>query len=204
VDAQALYFNGGAWGSDLQQYSFDREYVQRLEQGDAATEAHFYQYFGDLVLLKARARLSSAKETSEDVRQETLIRVLVAIRQGRVEHPERIGAFVNTVCNNVILEILRRSHRLSQFPETATDIASGEVSAERNLMELERKLMVRRALEELDPKDQQLLRRIVLEEHDKDLVCNEFQVSREYLRVLLHRATHRLKAALTKGYAGGQ
>jgi RNA polymerase sigma-70 factor (ECF subfamily) len=187
----------------LQQYSFDKEYVQRLEQRDAATEAHFYKYFGDLVLIKARTRLSSAKETSEDVRQETLLRVLVAIRQGRVEHPERIGAFVNTVCNNVILEILRRRQNLSQFAET-TDVASGETSTEIKLMEVERRLMVRRALEELDPKDQQLLRRIVLEEDDKDKVCNEFQVSREYLRVLLHRATHRLKAALKKGHAEGK
>lgn len=188
----------------MQQYSFDKEYVQRLEQGDAAAEAHFYKYFGDLVLLKARTRLSSAKETSEDVRQETLLRVLVAVRQGRVEHPERIGAFVNTVCNNVILEILRRRQRLSQFPDTATDVASGEASVERELMDVERRLMVRRALEELDPKDQELLRRVVLEEDDKEKVCNEFQVSREYLRVLLHRATGRLRAALKKGHAQGQ
>lgn len=64
--------------------------------------------------------------------------------------------------------------------------------------------MVRRALEDLDSKDQELLRRIVLEEHDKEMVCKEFQVSREYLRVLLHRATQRLRAALKKGHAEGQ
>jgi RNA polymerase sigma-70 factor (ECF subfamily) len=130
--------------------------------------------------------------------------VLVAIREGRVKHPERIGAFVNTVCNNVILEILRRSQKVSQFPETTIDIVSGETSAESKLMDLERRLMVRRALEELGPKDQELLRRIVLEEHDKEKVCKEFQVSREHLRVLLHRATHRLRAALKKGRAEAQ
>lgn len=188
----------------MQQYSFDREYVQRLEQRDTVTEAHFCKYFGDLVLMKARARLASGKETAEDIRQETLLRVLLAVRQGKVEHPERIGAFVNTVCNNVILEILRRGQRVSQLPETTTDVASGEASAEHRLLDVERRLMVRRALEELDPKDQELLRRVVLEEHDKDMVCKEFQVSREYLRVLLHRATQRLRVALRRNAAHGQ
>ncbi|MFZ0413046.1 MAG: sigma factor-like helix-turn-helix DNA-binding protein, partial [Candidatus Acidiferrales bacterium] len=47
---------------------------------------------------------------------------------------------------------------------------------------------VLKVLERLSAKDRQLLRRVFLEEKDKDEVCREFGVDRDYLRVLLHRA----------------
>jgi RNA polymerase sigma-70 factor, ECF subfamily len=180
-------------------YSFDAEYVRRLRQGDAATEDHFFEYFGELVRVKAASRLRSNKQAAEDIRQETLLRVLRRVREGAIEHPERFGAYVNSVCNNVMLELFRRDQRLNQFPEDAPDVASGEPGTEVGLLEAERKALVRRALGELAPKDQELLRRIFLEEHDKDRVCEEFQVSREYLRVLLHRARGRLRTAMDRG-----
>jgi len=46
-------------------------YLERLQCGDARTEQHFAAYFGELIRLKLRSRLSS-KEAIEDVRQETL------------------------------------------------------------------------------------------------------------------------------------
>jgi hypothetical protein len=46
------------------------------------------------------------------------------------------------------------------------------------------------------------LRRVFLEEEDVDAVCAEFQITREYLRVLLHRARIRLKTAVSSGRGG--
>ena len=43
-------------------------------------------------------------------------------------------------------------------------------------------------LGELNARDQRMLRLVFLEEADKDDVCREFGVDRQYLRVLLHRA----------------
>jgi RNA polymerase sigma-70 factor (ECF subfamily) len=50
----------------------------------------------------------------------------------------------------------------------------------------------------MNEKDRQLLRRVFLEEEDKDQVCREFQIDRNYLRVLLHRARLRFRAVLTQ------
>ncbi len=57
-------------------------------------------------------------------------------------------------------------------------------------------------LGELPPKDRELLKRIFLDEVDKDTVCEEFKVNRDYLRVLLHRARGRLRTAITGQAAG--
>jgi RNA polymerase sigma-70 factor (ECF subfamily) len=81
----------------LERHVFDQSYVTRLTDGDADTERHFTRYFGDLLVIKLRARLRSS-HLVEDVRQETFLRVLNVLRnKGGLQHPERLGAFVNAV-----------------------------------------------------------------------------------------------------------
>ena len=152
--------------------------------------------------MKAASRLRSPT-VADDVRQETLLRVLRNLRQGTIEHPERLGAYVNTVSNHVIQETFRRDRRLGEFPEGAGEIPSGQASVESSMLRDERSNLVKRALGELADKDRELLRRIFLEDEDKDTVCTELSVSREYLRVLLHRARGRLRVALTRGEGWG-
>ena len=92
-------------------FCFDIAYVERLRQRDLPTEQHFVAYFSKLLLIKLRSRLHSAQNI-EDIRQETFVRVFDAIqREGGVRHPERLGAFVNSVCNNVLQEFFRSSAR---------------------------------------------------------------------------------------------
>jgi RNA polymerase sigma-70 factor (ECF subfamily) len=184
----------------VERFSFDADYVRRLREGDGATEEHFAAYFGDLIRIKAVARLRSV-HAADDVRQETLLRVLRNLRQGVIEHPERLGAYVNTVSNHVMQEMFRRDRRAGELPDEAGEIPSGQASAETGLLQDERTDLVRRALSELAVKDRELLQRIFLDEEDKDAVCEEFGVTREYLRVLLHRARSRLRTALNRGRA---
>jgi len=91
-------------------HSFDEDYLRRLASGDAVVEQHFSSYFGDLLSLKLRVRIRSP-QLVEDIRQETLLRVLQIVRRKGVEHPERFGAFVSAVCNNVLMEQVRGEMR---------------------------------------------------------------------------------------------
>ena len=60
---------------------------------------------------------------------------------------------------------------------------------------------VRKILAVLPARDRDLLRAVFLEERDKDAVCREIGVDRDYLRVLLHRAKDKFKAVYEKeGY----
>ena len=61
---------------------------------------------------------------------------------------------------------------------------------------------VRRILDGMARRDRDLLRAIFLEEKDKDVVCREFGVDRDYLRVLLHRAKDKFKVLYEKGQLG--
>jgi RNA polymerase sigma-70 factor (ECF subfamily) len=57
---------------------------------------------------------------------------------------------------------------------------------------------VREILEQLSERDRRLLREVFLEERDKDEICRNFGVDREYLRVLLHRAKQSFKSLYKK------
>ena len=48
--------------------------------------------------------------------------------------------------------------------------------------------LVQQVVEELPERDRRILRSVILEERDKDEVCEGAGVDRDYLRVLQHRA----------------
>jgi len=145
--------------------------------------------------IKLRNRVRSP-HLIEEVRQETFLRVLLIVRRDGIAHPDRLGAFVNSVCNNVVLEVFRNETRSLPMPESVPEVMDEAPNPETAAFSIEQKSQIRRILDALPAKDRDLLRQIFLEERDKDEVCKTFQVDREYLRVLLHRAKARFRAAL--------
>ena len=173
--------------SRLEFFAFDASYIERLRAGDAHIQEHFVHYFSELIRLKLRSRLNS-KEAIEDVRQETFVRVLMLLRgEGGLRKPDRLGPFVNSVCNNVLLEHYRSQKRMetSIDDEAETTVPGREPSALRLLEAKDTERIVRQILSQLTDRDRRLLQSVLLEERDKDEVCAEFGISREYLRVLL-------------------
>jgi len=180
--------------------AFDQTYIDRLVAGDAETEDHFSAYFGQLIRVKLRALVRSP-QLREDIRQETFLRVYAYLRKHKtLDHPERIGAFVHTVCHNVVMEHFRSESRAGEMPEHLDPPDTGADSESRLVTE-ERKQEVRRVLASMPEKDRHLLRSVFLEERDKDEICRELNVDREYLRVLLHRARARFREGVRKGKA---
>jgi RNA polymerase sigma-70 factor (ECF subfamily) len=185
--------------SRLQFHSFDEDYVARLRRGDPAAQDHFVSYFTALLHIKLRSRLNSP-HAIEDVRQETFARVFTLLRkEGALRRPEALGAFLNTVCNNVLLEHYRQSGRSESLDEEGRpeppapdhDLV-GTIAAQ------QLKVKVREILENMLPKERSLLKAVFLEEKDRDEVCREFGVDREYLRVLLFRAKQAFKTEYLK------
>jgi RNA polymerase sigma-70 factor (ECF subfamily) len=182
----------------LVRQSFDREYVERLRNGDVETERHFTDYFGRLLRIKLRARCCQA-QTIEDLRQETFLRVLVALKSKNcLQSPESLGAFVNTVCQNLLFELYRSKSRTQLGLPDHLEIPDERASTESELVSEDRKRQVRQVLDDLTAKDRELLRLVSYEETDKDEICRRFSVDRQYLRVLVHRAKTRLRNKLAK------
>jgi RNA polymerase sigma-70 factor (ECF subfamily) len=189
----------GLRGRSLQFQSFDQSYLERLRAGDYRAQEHFGAYFGALIQIKLRSRLKSP-EAIEDVRQETFTRFFIALRDGRVLQPERLGSFVVSICNNVLFEHYRAGSRLDSLDddEKPRELPGKGIDLLTILAAKETEKKVREILEQLSERDRRLLREVFLEERDKDDVCRDFGVDRDYLRVLLHRAKQSFKSLYLK------
>ena len=181
----------------VQFQSFDNAYLERLRAGDFRTQEHFVAYFSELLHLKLRARLRS-KQDIEDARQETFARVFAALRKKEgIREPERIGAFVNAVCANVLRERYR-APAAEPLAETAEEIPDKGENVIDVIAYKQTQEKVREVLDTLAERDRRIIKEIFIEERSKDEVCRDYGVTRDYLRVLLHRAKQAFKARYLK------
>lgn len=188
----------------MELFSFDRVYFDRLRAGDPAAESHFVSYFSELVLIKLRARYLRA-DAIEDIRQETFLRVLMAIRKdSAVQQPERLGAFVNSVCNNVTLEYYRSNTRHDQADDNTHEIPDKTIDLDGQLISDQAQTSVRQVLAKLSQKDRDVIRAVLLDDGDKDQICRNLGVDRDYLRVLVHRAKQNFKSCYEKTMMAAQ
>ena len=184
-------------------FSFDEAYLKRLRERDFPTEQHFVAYFRKLLLIKLRSRLRSSQAV-DDIAQETFLRVFKAMQsEGGIRQPERLGAFVNSVCNNVLQEFYRSTNHGAPLGDHVPEPVDKVIDLEGFLVTKQTREQVRKVLSQLGEKDRQLLRSIFLEEKEKDDVCREFGVDRDYLRVLLHRAKQSFRAYYERSQADG-
>lgn len=175
-------------------HQFTETYLHELRSQQVETEAHFVSYFSRILQNKLRRHLG-CPEHIKDVQQETLLRTWAAVRaQGGIRQPERFGAFVSSVCNNIMRESYRSRSRTRGLDDLQVDPADPSRGPDDVLLAAETKKQVREVLLQLCPKDRKLLLAVFFEQRDKDEVCRELGVSRDYLRVLLHRAKQQFMA----------
>lgn len=171
----------------LASFEFNATYLHSLRQGDPSVEEHFVSHFSPILLRKLRRKLRST-EQAYDLRQETFLRVLTAVRSGRsVRHPERFEIFVLGVCKNVLRETYRQRKPLAPM-EPELEPASNAPGPDACTLAEETARYVRRVLARMDSNDRAILQAAFLEEQDKDEICLRFGISRNYLRLLIFRA----------------
>lgn len=180
-------------------YPFDEAYLCRLRARDAQTEEHFGDYFNNL--LKAKLRSDGYSESAlNDVRQETLYRVLKAIYSNRVQNPRSLRSFVYGVCERVEWEYDRGEWDLWQdnydeFPDVSDDRNPADAPAR----QAELRQTTLWVLNKLPDKDRKILIALFLDEKERDEICVELGTTRDNFRVLLHRALSSARKILSKG-----
>jgi RNA polymerase sigma factor (sigma-70 family) len=172
----------------LEPPTFDEAFVSRLRQSDPDAEQEFFAHFSTAIWIKLRSSVRP-QELIEDIRQETLLRVLRYLRSDKpLEHPERLGAFVHGVCRNVTLEMQRSHRRHPQLLETAPDPVDTNPTQDREFESGERQKMIREVLSELSPKDRAALGLVYLDDVDREEACRRLNLGEANFRVVLYRA----------------
>ena len=131
-----------------------------------------------------------------DLAQHVCVVVLEALREGRVEEPDRLAAFVMGACRNTVLEWKgvdrRRGELLEKFgPSFASfaELSAPEVDRER----------LTHCLEELKPRERTIIALTYFSERSGEEIASELAMSLGSIRVARHRALGHLHDCITRG-----
>jgi RNA polymerase sigma factor (sigma-70 family) len=104
-------------------------------------------------------RALGSPDAAEDVAQETLARTLAALESDRLADPDKLPAFVHGIARHVIADVHRSRQRAellnARFEDTAQPNEPDALDAMISSAQMER---VRCVLEELSPRDREILR----------------------------------------------
>jgi RNA polymerase sigma-70 factor (ECF subfamily) len=139
-------------------------------------------------------------EAAEEAVQETLVRALEALREGRPRDPEKLGAFVRGIARHVIADAhqaRRRSAPLNAVPEADRGIAGGDpLSA---LITDEERIHVRQALAQLSAADRDILHLSFFEGLSPVEIAERLGEPALRVRKRKSRALRRLREAFSRG-----
>jgi len=177
----------------MELFAFDDDYVRRLREGDRWTEEHFSSYFQQLLLIKLRRRLPS-QDAINDVQQTVFARVYQTLRapDGGIRDGRKLGAYVNSVCTNVLHEHYRKGSRTEPLTDEHLEVVVLE-DVEKALLSAEEAKHVRAVMADLPKRDAFILRAHFFDQRHPDDICRELGIDRGYLRVLLHRAKDKFR-----------
>jgi RNA polymerase sigma factor (sigma-70 family) len=95
-------------------------------------------------------------DLAEEVAQDTMVRLVQALREGRLQDPASLGAFTRAIARHVIVDTLRARQRLAAVG--ATEEPASEEDSLGALVSAEQAARVRVALEQLSTGDREILR----------------------------------------------
>ncbi|MBV8895405.1 MAG: sigma-70 family RNA polymerase sigma factor [Acidobacteriaceae bacterium] len=151
---------------------------------------------GDLEAFRPRLRhkvcfrVGFACPDVDDIVQETMIRFLASVRNGKLESLDSVGAYLNGICQNVILEYRRRWARDGGDSSDNGERADPHTS-EMDLFEMREAIAL--GLSELSERDREILRAFYLEERPKSEILAMTGLADENFRVVLCRAKERFR-----------
>lgn len=177
----------------MAELSFNLDYVRKLRKGDPVAQEHFVCHFQPVVRGWLNKRVRSP-QLRQDVSQDTFARIFSFLRAGgEIEHPERLGSFVTAVARNTLREKFREDLPPAGPAFEDLSLSDGAPPVDHRLIAEERSERVRAVLASMPGRDRNLIQKVFLDGADRDDLCDELGVDRDYLRVLLHRAVNNFR-----------
>ncbi len=174
----------------------DSDLVSSVEQGDKLAEGALYEKYSDRLYFLALSELHS-REDAEDVRAESFIRVLQALRQGKLRKPDSLPSFIVGIALNVIRESRRQRFGTESLGDTELEVAD-EASPEKAFLDQEVSSSIAETVKHLQPRDREFLRMYYYEELTVPEIARALGVKEERLRLVKSRTLKRFRKIYQK------
>jgi RNA polymerase sigma factor (sigma-70 family) len=165
--------------------------IARVMAGDRAAEDEFVALFQRSVLLHVRWRIRD-REASDELRDDVLMAVLVAMRAGRVVDPSRLPGFVRGTTRNLTNNYLRA--RRARPVEEPLDPELAVPDWAENMEHRQEWTAVRRGLDHLCHLERQIMLMTVVDGFKPKQIARHLGLTPEVVRARKSRAARKLFA----------
>lgn len=172
--------------------------VERIIAGDSAAETELWTRFKGGIF---QIVLNNVRDyhLAEDLSQETYVIILEKIRNGDVRQPEKLRAFVSQVARFHTIEQIRIFKRKHLEDLGAAEHVSDPNPNQLNRLETAEELQeIRGLIQNLIPRDRELITRLYINEEPKDSICADLGLTSTQFDRIVHRARQRYRALYLK------
>lgn len=171
----------------------DAELVERIGSGDAReAEAELLRRLAPRVRLYGLRHLRN-EHAADDLTQQVLITTLEALRAGRLREPEKLTSFVLGTCRMTVLDLRRGAQRKERLlARFGADLPAPVQPSAPNL-DRER---LGHCVRNLNERERAVVVMSFYDERTGADVANFLGLSEANVRVIRHRAIHRLRECL--------
>lgn len=181
-----------ALGSEEHHHTDWSRLVEQIKCGEDQGLSELYRLFSRGIRFYFCRQLG-VQELDDKV-HDTFLLVVQAIQRGELREPERLMGFVRTIVRR---QVASHIDRVVQVRREQADIESGgrvidpARTPEEAIMFQQREDLIRRVLNELSPRDREILTRFYLREQSQEQICSEMVLSDTQFRLLKSRAKAR-------------
>jgi len=169
----------------------DTELVINIQNGQTDSESALYGKYSAKVYYIALRETRSPND-AEDVRAETFLRVLQAIRANQLRSAASLASFILGVTRNVLRELYVHRSRTGEAVE-AESAAAAAPSQERSFLDREVQVAIENTIERLKPRERAVLRMHFYEELPTEEIARRTAIAPERVRLVKSRALRRFR-----------
>ena len=169
--------------------------VARIEGGDRIAEEELVNHYwkGLYFILNRR---SNDVQLAADIAQETFIVVISKARDGKIQNPVALPAFIRQTGINLMIGHFRKESRRATdaFGEVNVEIPDYSNDVVKAVESREAVRLVQQLVDELKvQRDRAILDAYYMKGDDKTKICQRLELSPEHFDRVLYRARQRLK-----------
>jgi RNA polymerase sigma-70 factor (ECF subfamily) len=175
------------------------ELSRRIREGDASAESDLIRHFEPGLRVILRRRTGGDSGLLQDLVQETLWLVIQRLRGSGIDDPKKLAAFAAQTARNLAIASQRKTHRQKTDVDSDATILSIDPAqcVDAIAADVEAAVAVRTLLQELPhPRDRLMLKRFYLDDHEKENICQELDLTEAAFNQALSRARRRFRQIL--------
>ena len=172
----------------------DADLAQRIAAGHREAEAEVCRRMGPRIRLYGLRHLRSAA-AADDLVQQVLLKMIEALRAGRLRESDKLAPFVLGTCRMTVLDLRRRARRQE---ELLAEFAADLVPAQPPMPQLDGEQLAR-CVQMLEERERTVVVLTFYDEQSAAEAAGFLGISAGNVRVIRHRAIQQLRACMGAG-----